>query len=37
MKQEYISKIKQQLEQCNDLALLDLVFQIMRKAEEKNG
>ena len=35
MKQDYINAIKEQLEACNDVALLDLVYQIMNKANER--
>lgn len=30
-KQEYIDKIIQKLQECNDLSLLDLIFQLLTK------
>lgn len=32
MKQEYIEKIIQKLQECEDIALLDLVYQILEKS-----
>ena len=35
MKQEYIEAIKKKIEECNDLALLDFIYRLIKKAEEK--
>lgn len=35
MKEEYIKAIKEQLDECNDLSLLDLVYQLINKAKER--
>lgn len=32
MKQEYIEAIKKQIEACDDISLLDLVYQLFKKA-----
>lgn len=32
MKQEYIDKIIQKLQECNDISLLDLILQLLTKA-----
>lgn len=32
MKQSYIETIMKQLESCNDLFLLDLIFQLLKKS-----
>ena len=31
MKEEYISKITELLPNCNDLSLLDLIYQLLKK------
>lgn len=31
MREEYIKKITELLEKCNDLSLLDLIFQLLKK------
>lgn len=33
MKQEYIKAIEKQLQECNDIAILDLVYRIMEKSK----
>ena len=32
MKEQYILQINEQLENCNDIALLDLILQILNKS-----
>lgn len=32
MKEEYINLIKELLEKCNDLSLLDLILKLLRKS-----
>lgn len=32
MKEQYISEIIKLLEQCNDIALLDLILQVLHKS-----
>lgn len=36
MKEEYVESIKQMLEKCEDVALLDLIFQLLKKVELLN-
>jgi hypothetical protein len=33
VKDEYVESIKQMLEACDDIALLDLIFQLLKKVE----
>lgn len=35
MKREYIAAITEKLEQCNDIALLDLILQLLQKTIQK--
>jgi len=37
MKQEYIELISEELKRIDDIALLDLIFQLLRKSGEVNG
>lgn len=37
MKQEYIEAIKKQIESVDNLAILDLILQLSRKAGEANA
>jgi hypothetical protein len=37
MKQEYTAEINRLLEQCDNLALLDLISQLLKKAGNANG
>ena len=37
MKDEYIKKITEQINKCDNLAILDLVYQIMKKAGATHG
>lgn len=32
MKEEYIQKIVELLQQCNDMSLIDLIFQLLQKS-----
>lgn len=34
MREEYIQKIKEQLEKCHDLSLLDLIHQLLQKTQQ---
>ena len=36
VKEEYVESIKQMLEECEDVALLDLIFQLLKKVELLN-
>ena len=36
MKEQYILQINEQLQNCNDIALLDLILQILNKSIEQN-
>lgn len=31
MQEEYIAKIIEQLQKCNDISLLDFIFQLLKK------
>ena len=35
MKTEYIEKIESLLQKCDDISLLDLIFQILQKTESE--
>lgn len=37
MKQEYIEAITKQMQECNDIALLDLIRKLLTKAGEANA
>lgn len=37
MKEEYITKINNLMQQSNDIPLLDLIFKLLAKAGESHG
>lgn len=37
VKEEYVESIKQRLEECEDVALLDLILQLLQKSNETNN
>lgn len=36
MKEEYTQKIIELLEKCNDISILDLIFQLLKKHSAQN-
>ena len=36
-KQAYIARITEELNECNDISLLDLIFQLLYKQNEKEN